>query len=108
MLAITAWLEQRTVSHKAKSPGMRANDFLVACENAGLSWKESGASYVVSNVLHKIRFSRKTRYLDPPVVRAYLSRLGLRDVLVDEFQRGADPDAEIQRFRHVLRRLAHA
>lgn len=108
--AITRWLRDRTVPLESRSRGMRTGEFLNKCEQAGLNWKLSGPSYVVSkDQKHSIRFSRSTRRLDGPVLREYLNQLGLTDVRVEEFQEGLNPEqAELMRFRNVLRRLAHA
>jgi len=107
--AVAEWLSRRVTALTAKPAGMHAKDFLTSCERAGVKWKESGASFVVWKGSRSIRFSRKTRKLDGPVVRAYLSRLGLYDVRVDEFQEGLSPEQAVTRaFRNVLRRLAHA
>jgi len=107
---LSSWLRDRTVPmHKAPG-GMKTSEFLRKCKQAGLKSKEAGPSYVVwKDQKHSVRFSRSTKRLDGAVVRQYLSKLGLTDVRVDEFQEGLNPEqAEIMRFRNVLRRLAHA
>lgn len=107
---LSSWLRERTASLEAKSGGMTTRAFLKKCEEAGLSWKLAGTSYVVwKDQKHSLRFSRSTNRLDGPVVRQYLKELGLTDVRVDEFQEGLNPEAAyVRRFRNVLRRLAHA
>jgi uncharacterized protein YidB (DUF937 family) len=103
------WFKDATVSHKAKPRAMNVQEFLARCQQAGLQWKESGPSYVVSDKNHSIKFSRSTRKFEPPVVREFMAKLGLRDMRVEEFQEGVSAEQqEMHRFRHVLRRLASA
>lgn len=107
---VASWLKDRTVSLRRKPAPMRVEDFLANCRRAGLTWKLSGPSYVVFNKDHNrsIRISRSTGRLDPPVVREYMVKLGLRDVTVAEFQAGlGDEQSEMMRFRQLFRRLAH-
>jgi death-on-curing family protein len=105
---LSAWIKYRTSSLTRKPRVMGIADFLDSCVRLGLLWKESGPSYVVYDRSHSIRVSRSTQRLDPPVVREYMNKLGLRDVTVVEFQLGIDNEqAEITRFRQVFRRLAH-
>lgn len=106
---LASWIKYRTISITRKPWVMGMADSLDSCKRVGLLWKESGPSYVVYDKDHSIRISRSTRRLDPPVVREYMSKLGLRDLTVVEFQLGIDDEqAEVRRFRHVFRRLAHA
>ncbi len=109
VLEVGRWLRERTTALKGTAAGMRVSRFLDKCKQAGLHWKESGQAYVVwKDRSHSIRFTKRTKQLEGPVVREYLNQLGLTDVRVDEFQEGLRPEqAEVRRFRAVLRRLAH-
>lgn len=104
------WFRERTSGLGVDPPDMRVSDFLQRCSDAGARWKLSGSSYVVMrDRTHALRFSRSTTRLPGAVVREYLNRLGLSDVRVNEFQEGLRTDqAEVRRFRGVMRRLAHA
>lgn len=103
------WIKDTTVGHKGKAAGMRTRDFLDKCQEAGLTWKESGPSYVVYDSSHSIRISKSTHELNPSVVRQYITNLGLGGVSVGEFQAGLSHEqVEVRRFRRVLRRLADA
>jgi death on curing protein len=103
------WFKDGTVPHKAKPRAMSVSEFLERCSQAGLRWKESGPSYVVWDRDHSIKFSQSTKKFEPPVVRQFMAKLGLRDMRVEEFQEGVSGEQqEMYRFRHVLRRLASA
>jgi death-on-curing family protein len=105
---LAQWLRARTVAVNRKPRAMTINDFLERCSRLGVMSKESGPSYIVYTRDHSIKISRSTKRLDPPVVRQFMNKLGLRDVTVPEFQAGVDEEqAELRRFRGVLRRLAH-
>jgi len=103
------WFKATTTALGGKAASMRTAAFLRACEAAGVTWKESGPSYVIRKGNRSVRISRSTRKMEGPVVREYLNKLRLVDIRVDEFQEGLSPEQAVMRvFRNVLRRLAHA
>jgi death-on-curing family protein len=109
---ISRWIRRNTVSLKAKPTGMRVNEFIKKCIEAGGHCKNSsGGSYVISNKEKSIRISKSTKKIDGAVVRQYLNALGFSEassgITIEEFQEGADGEREqIYRYMSTLRRLA--
>ena len=111
VVAIARWLDRNTSRANRAIPSMDTGKFLEACKKAGAQVRKSGGSWLVAHHEHSIKISNSTPQMSGPVVRKYLSRLGLNlsgsGLDFEEFQHGATAKREqIRRFMQALRRLA--
>ena len=112
---IRCWLDDNTEAYSQIPRSMLTREFLKACKQAGarVTISKSGGSFIVLGNDHKIiTISRSTRRLAGPVLKSYLSRLGLRThitgIRLEELQDGLDPEQKlIQQLLNVLRKLAY-
>ncbi|TVV71535.1 type II toxin-antitoxin system death-on-curing family toxin [Sphingomonas solaris] len=111
--ALADWIGENTERIAVVSSGMRVQDFLDRCKDAGCTVRKGkGGKWVISNSnLGGVSISQSTPQIDGNVVRNYLQKLKLSPstsgIFQSQFETGLGEEQEqIRRYMVALRRLA--